>query len=201
MLVLGLTGSIGSGKSTTAGLFRELGVPVHDADATVHRLYAGPLAAEIEAAFPGTTRDGAVDRRALSDRLRADPAAFGRLERLVHPRVGAEERAARAAARSVGARLLVLDIPLLFETGAERRCHAVLVVTVDPEEQKRRVLARSGMTEALFHDLLARQMPVGEKIHRAHFRIDTGSGVPAARAEVAALRRALAAAVPAERTE
>jgi dephospho-CoA kinase len=192
MFRLGLTGSIGSGKSTTAGFFRIAGIPVHDADAAVHRLYAGPAAPLIEAAFPGTTRDGVVDRPALSAILKAQPERFPQLEAIVHPLVRQAEIEALAAAESAGHPLVVLDIPLLFETRAEMRCDAVLVVHVGADEQKRRVLARPGMTEALFHAILARQMPPAEKCRRAHAMIDTGFGLEAARRDVEALIRALA---------
>ncbi len=195
MFRLGLTGSIGSGKSTTAGFFRQAGIPVHDADATVHRLYAGPAAPLIEQAFPGTTRDGVVDRPALSAILRAAPDRFPELEAIVHPLVQAAEREALALAEKAGQRLVVLDIPLLFETRAEHRCDAVLVVHVAAEEQARRVLARPGMNEALFHAILARQMPSAEKCRRAHAMIDTSFGLEAARQDVQALIRALASTV------
>lgn len=195
MFRLGLTGSIGSGKSTTAGFFRQAGIPVHDADATVHRLYAGPAAPLIERAFPGTTSDGIVDRPALSAILKAAPERFPELEAIVHPLVHAAEQAALLEATRAGHRLIVLDIPLLFETGAERRCDAVLVVHVAPEEQARRVMARPGMNQALFHAILARQIPSAEKCRRAHAMIDTGFGLEAARRDVHALIRALASTV------
>jgi dephospho-CoA kinase len=192
MFRLGLTGSIGSGKSTTAGFFRKAGIPVHDADAAVHRLYAGPAAPLIETAFPGTTRDGVVDRPALSAILKAHPERFSQLEAIVHPLVRQAEVEALAQAERAGHALVVLDIPLLFETRAETRCDAILVVHVDADEQKRRVLARAGMTEALFHAILARQMSPAEKCRRAHAMIDTGFGLEAARRDVEALIRALA---------
>ena len=195
MFRLGLTGSIGSGKSTTAAFFREAGVPVHDADATVHALYAGPAAPLVEAAFPGTTRNGKVDRAALSAVLRASPERFPELEAIVHPLVRDAERKALGEASRLGHRLVVLDIPLLFETKAERRCDAVLVVHVSPEEQARRVLSRPGMSETLFHAILARQMSPAEKCRRAHAMIDTGLGLDAARRDVHALIRALASTV------
>lgn len=195
MFRLGLTGSIGSGKSTTATFFRQAGIPVHDADAAVHQLYRGKAAPLIEAAFPGTTRDGVVDRPALSAVLKAEPERFPELERIVHPLVRqAEVQALESAARQ-GKRMVVLDIPLLFETGAETRCDAILVVHVNADEQRRRVLARPGMTEALFHAILARQMPAAEKCRRAHAMIDTGYGIDAARHDVAALIRALATVI------
>lgn len=192
MLRLGLTGSIGTGKSTTAAMFRRLGVPVHDADAAVHAAYAGAAVAPIEAAFPGTIRDGAVDRKLLGAAVAGDAEKLRRLEAIVHPIVGAAEKAALTAARGAGHRIMVLDIPLLFETGAERRCDLVLVTHVDPVEQRRRVFARPGMTDTLFHAILARQMPQAEKCRRAHALLDTGRGLAAAEAEIAALLRALA---------
>ena len=184
MFRLGLTGSIGTGKSTTSAIFRELGIPVYDADAAVHELYAGEAAPAIEAAFPGTVQDGKVDRKALGALLAGHPERFRALEEIVHPLVRAKEEAAIAAARQSGAKLIVLDIPLLFESGAEGRCDAVLVTVVDPEEQKRRVMARPGMTEALFHAILARQMPMEEKRRRAHAILDTGHGIEAARVQI-----------------
>lgn len=192
MFRLGLTGSIGTGKSATAELFRAFGAPVHDADAAVHRLYSGAAAPAIGAEFPGTVLEGVVDRKALGAIVTGHPDRFAALERIVHPLVQALEREAIAAAGRTGARLVVLDIPLLFETGAERRCDAVLVTRVDPVEQKRRVLMRPGMSEALFHAILARQMPMEEKCRRSHAILDTGNGIEVARAEVGSLLRALA---------
>ncbi|MCA0400888.1 MAG: dephospho-CoA kinase [Proteobacteria bacterium] len=193
MFRLGMTGSIGTGKSTTAAMFRAHGVPVHDADAAVREVYAGEAVDPVGKAFPGVISDGKVDRKLLAAQLKAAPERFAELERIVHPLVHAVEQRAIAAAARAGSRLILLDIPLLFETRAERRCDAVLVTVVAPEEQKRRVLARPGMDEALFHAILARQMPMAEKCRHAHAIIDTGSGFEAARHEVAALLRALAA--------
>lgn len=192
MFRLGLTGSIGSGKTTTAAFFREFGIPVHDADASVHALYRGEAAAPIEAAFPGTVIDGVVDRKRLSEMLAGRPDQFKTLENIVHPLVRNAEEQAIARAQRSGHRMIVLDIPLLFETGAEKRCDAVLVTRVDAVEQKRRVLARPGMNETLFHAILARQMPDFEKSRRAHAILDTGNGLDAARLDIAALLRALA---------
>ncbi|HRE19634.1 MAG TPA: dephospho-CoA kinase [Rhabdaerophilum sp.] len=194
MFRLGLTGSIATGKSTTSAMFRKAGVPVHDADAAVHRLYAGVAVPLIEAAFPGAVRDGAVDRKTLGALVAGKPEEFARLEAIVHPLVHEEERKAIAATRAAGHRLVVLDIPLLFESGAQGRCDAVLVTVVDPAEQKRRALARPGMTEALFHAILTRQMPMVEKCRRAHAILDTGRGLEAAEQEISALLRALAPA-------
>ena len=193
MIVLGLTGSIGMGKSTTAAMFREFRVPVHDADAVVHRLYDGPLAALGEAAFPGTARGGTVDRAALGSRVLGDEAAVKQLEAIVHPAVRAEEARFLIEARTAGARLAVLDVPLLFETGANARVHKVAVVSAPVDVQRARVLARPGMTEAKLAAILARQVPDSEKRRRADFVIDTGVGLPAARACVAAIVAALSA--------
>lgn len=187
MRVLGLTGSIGMGKSTTAEMFRERGIPVFDSDAAVHRLYAGALAGAIEAAFPGTTRDGTVDRALLRERVLGDKAAMARLEGLVHPAVRAETAAFLGRARMAGHRLAVLDIPLLFETGRDREVDAVVVVTADPDVQRQRVLARPGMTEETLAAILARQLPDADKRRRADHVIDTGLGLDHARGAVAAI--------------
>lgn len=191
MWVLGLTGSIGMGKSATARMFRSLGVPVHDSDATVHALYRGAAVEPVEAAFPGVTRDGAIDRAALGARVLGDPDALKRLEAIVHPLVREAERAFLVTARESGARLAVLDIPLLFETGGERRVHAVAVVTAPKAVQRSRVLARAGMTEEKFAAILSKQMPDAEKRRRAHFIIDTGRGFEAAEHQVEGIVRAL----------
>jgi dephospho-CoA kinase len=189
---LGLTGSIGMGKSTTAAMFRRAGIPVHDADAAVHRLYAGEAVAPVEAAFPGVVRDGVIDRALLKGRVLGDEAAMKRLEAIVHPLVRAETERAIGAAGQARAPLIVLDIPLLFETGRESACDAVAVVTAPPEVQRARVLTRPGMDEATFAAILARQMPDAEKRRRAHFIIDTGQGLEIAENQVHALIRALA---------
>jgi dephospho-CoA kinase len=189
--VLGLTGSIGMGKSATADLFRRLGVPVHDADATVHRLYRGRAAPLIEKAFPGTVIDGAVDRARLGAAVLDRPERMKQLEAIVHPLVREEEDSflKRVAALSPVA---VLDIPLLFETGGETRCDAVLVVTAPAAVQRDRVLARPGMTEAKFHAILARQMRDEDKRARAHFLIDTSRGFASAEAQVRSILACLA---------
>jgi dephospho-CoA kinase len=189
---LGLTGSIGMGKSTTAGLFRELGVPVHDADAAVHEIYGAEGVAPVEAAFPGVTVDGRIDRARLGARVLDDEPAMKRLEAIVHPLVRAREAAFLERARREGARIAVLDIPLLYETGAEGRVDAVVVVSAPESVQRERVLARPGMTEAKFAAILSRQMPDSEKRRRADHVIDTGRGIPAARDQVAALLKRLA---------
>lgn len=187
MIVLGLTGSIGMGKSTTAKMFAEAGVPVHDSDEAVHRLYAGKAAPLVEAAFPGTTRSGAVDRAALAARVLGDAPALKRLEAIIHPLVRADADAFLAENRAAGAPLAVLDIPLLFETGGGNRVDRVVVVTAPPEVQRARVLARPGMNEEKLASILARQVPDAEKRRRADFVIDTGQGFDAARAAVKAI--------------
>lgn len=184
MIVLGLTGSIGMGKSTTARMFVEAGVPVHDSDETVHRLYAGIAAPLVEAAFPGTVRDGAVDRGELAKHVLGKPEALARLEAIVHPLVRADADAFLSRHRAAGTRLAVLDIPLLFETGGRSRVDKVVVVTADPEIQLQRVLARPGMTEDKFESILAKQVPDVEKRRLADFVIDTGLGLDSARSAV-----------------
>jgi len=184
MFILGLTGSLGMGKSTTAKFFAEAGVPVHDADAAVHRLYEGEAVPLIEAAFPGTTGGGKVDRDNLGQRVLGDTAALKTLEAIVHPLVRkAEERFLADAERS-GAKVAVLDIPLLFETGGDKRCDAVVVVSAPPPTQRARVLERAGMTEQKFQALLAKQVPDDEKRARADFIVDSGQGFEAARRQV-----------------
>ncbi len=192
MFVLGLTGSIGMGKSTTAGLFRERGVPVHDADAAVHAIYAAEGVAPVEAVFPGVASDGRIDRARLGALVLGKPEAMARLEAIVHPLVAARRDAFLAAARKGGATLAVLDIPLLFETGGEALCDAVLVVTADPAIQRARVLARPGMTEERFNLIHVKQLPDAQKRRRAHFLVDTGRGLDAARRQVGDILRCLA---------
>lgn len=178
MLVLGLTGSIGMGKTTAAGMLRRLGLPLHDADAAVHRLLGpgGAAVAEIAAAFPGVERDGAIDRKALGDRVFGNPAALAALEAILHPRV---RRAALAFLRRQARRgvpLAVLDIPLLFETGGEALCDAVVLVSAPARVQAARVLSRPGMTAEKFAAVKAQQMPDAEKRRRADFVVPTGLG-------------------------
>ena len=185
MIVLGLTGSIGTGKSTTAAMFADLGVPVHDADRAVHDLYAGEAVAPIAAAFPGAVRDGKVDRAALSEILRQAPERFGELEAIVHPLVRQKEAAFLAHYREAGTPIVLLDIPLLFETGGAARVDKIVVVTCDPAIQRQRVLARPGMTEEKFDLIRARQMPDAEKRKRADFVVDSGHGLEPARLQVA----------------
>lgn len=184
MFTIGLTGSIGMGKSTTANMFREEGILVNDADDVVHQLYAGKAAPLIEAAFPGTTVDGVVDRARLSRELAAQPQNFKRLEAIVHPLVRAAELEFRREAESAGRDMIVLDIPLLFETGGENRVDAIVVVSCDPEQQRARVLARPGMTVEKFEMILSRQVPDADKRRRADYVVDTGHGIDAARAAV-----------------
>lgn len=186
MIILGLTGSIGMGKSTTAEMFADAGAVVWNADQAVHDLYArgGAAVAPIGEAFPGVVLDGAVDRTRLAEALGRDDAAFRRLETIVHPLVAEGRLEDLEAARDRGVKLAVLDIPLLFETGGDRAVDAVVVVTADADIQAERVLSRPGMTRERFEAILARQTPDAEKRRRAHFLIDTGRGLDAARAEV-----------------
>lgn len=186
-ITLGLTGSIGMGKSTVAAMFAEAGVPVFDADAAVHALQApgGRIVAAIEAAFPGTTGPTGVDRAALGAIVLGDPAELARLEAIVHPAVG-EDRAAFLA-RHADAPIVLFDVPLLFETGGESRVDRVVVVSAPPEIQRARVLARSGMTPAKLDAILARQLPDQEKVARADFVVPTGGSLDATRRAVAAI--------------
>ena len=190
MILLGLTGSIGMGKTTTAAMFAEAGAAVYDADAAVHALYApgGGAGPALAAAFPEAVRgDGGVDRDALSRRVKTDPAALAVLEAIVHPLVGSQRSDFLARAASAGAAVAVLDIPLLFETGGQRSVDAVVVVTADAAVQRARVLARPGMDAEKFALLSARQIPDADKRAGADFLIDTGQGLPAARARVDAI--------------
>jgi dephospho-CoA kinase len=189
MIVLGLTGSIGMGKSTAAGFFAEAGVPVHDADAVVHRLYAGEAVPAIEAAFPGTTSDAKIDRGRLAERVLADPAALKRLEAIVHPLVRRDEEQFLAQAEAAGAEVVVLNIPLLFETGGDRRCDAVVVVSAPVEMQRERVMSRPGMTEEKFASLLGKQVPDAEKRRRADFVVDSSKDFDSTRAQIRAILR------------
>lgn len=184
MFVLGLTGSLGMGKSTTAKFFAEMGVPVHDADAVVHRLYAGDAAPLIEAAFPGTVTDGKVDRDLLAKQVLGDAAAIKRLEAIVHPLVAKARDDFLAAAARAGAPVALLDIPLLYETGGDRRCDAVVVVSAPADVQRQRAFERPGMTEEKLAAILAKQLPDAEKRARADFVVDTSQGYEAAREQV-----------------
>ena len=184
MVVIGLTGSIGMGKSTTARFFAEAGVPVHDADLAVHRLYARDAAPLVEAAFPGVSNAEGIDRDRLAKRVLDDPEALKRLEAIIHPLVRREEVRFLDEAERAGAPIVVLDIPLLFETGADRRVDAVVVVSAPQEVQRARAFTRAGMTEEKFQAILARQMPDVEKRRRADFVVDTSKGFDSARQQV-----------------
>jgi len=190
--VICLTGSLGMGKSRSAKFFAEAGVPVHDSDAAVHALYEGEAAPAIEKAFPGTTADGKVDRGKLAAVVLGDDAALARLEAIVHPLVAAARDRFLAEAQKNGAKVVVLDIPLLFETGAERGCDAVVVVSAPPELQRRRAFDRPGMSEEKFAALLAKQMPDAEKRRRADFVVDSSQGLDHARAQVHDILRRVA---------
>ena len=193
MRIIGLTGTIAAGKTTTAALFARAGVPVHDADRTVHDLYRGAATPAIEAVFPGTVRDGIVDRDRLADRVVGHHAALNRLEAIVHPLVRQEENRFISQAQRMGYRYAVLDVPLLFEAGKEHSVDVIITVTAEPDILRARALARPGMTEDKLRALLARQLPDSEKRRRAHFLIDTSAGKAAATRRVAAILRALAA--------
>jgi dephospho-CoA kinase len=191
MIVLGLTGSIGMGKSTTLKMFEDEGIKTYSADAAVHELYRGKAVPFIEAEFPGSTHDGAIDRTILSAKVLGNPQALKKLENLVHPLVREAEFEFIARAKASGAKLVVVDIPLLFETGGRSRVDKVLVVTADPRIQRERVLARPGMTEDKFQSILDRQMKDADKRARADFVIDTGGGLDHAREEVRAIIKKL----------
>jgi len=194
MFVLGLTGSIGMGKSTTAAMFRAEGIEVHDSDAVVHALYTGGAAAVIEAAFPGTVRDGVVDRGLLGAKVLDDPAALARLEAIVHPLVAESRAAFLTEAAKKGEQIVVLDIPLLFETGLDRDVDAVVLVTAPETVQRERVSKRPGMTPEHLAVILERQMKDAEKRARAHFIIDTSGDLAATKRQVRGILRALAGA-------
>jgi dephospho-CoA kinase len=189
MLIIGLTGSLGMGKSATARMFAEAGVPVHDADAAVHRLYEGEAVAPVGAAFPGVVVDGRIDRARLAPLVVDDKDAMKRLEAIVHPLVRREEERFLARAAEAGAKFAVLDIPLLFETGADQRVDVVVVVSAPPEVQRARVLRRPGMTADKFRALLAKQLPDAEKRRRADFVVDSSGGFDSARTQVRAILR------------
>jgi len=184
MFVLGLTGSIGMGKSTTAQLFAEMGVPVYDADATVHRLYEREAVAAIEQAFPGTTGANGVDREKLSVHVVGNAPAMQRLEAVVHPMLRAHEKEFLTNAEQAAAPVAVLDIPLLFETKGETRVDAVLVVSAPEDVQRARILSRPNMTAAKLEAILARQMSDPDKRARADFVVDTSKGLDAAREQI-----------------
>ncbi|NVO13006.1 MAG: dephospho-CoA kinase [Rhodoplanes sp.] len=196
MLVIGLTGSLGMGKSATARIFAEAGVPVHDADATVHRLYDSEAVAPVEAAFPGVAVDGRIDRARLGPLVVDDKEAMKKLEAIVHPLVRRDEERFLARAAAAGAKFAVLDIPLLFETGADQRVDFVVVVSAPSEVQRVRVLRRPGMTEDKFRAILAKQMPDAEKRKRADFIVDSSGGFDFARTQVRAILREAASRPP-----
>jgi dephospho-CoA kinase len=199
VIILGLTGSIGMGKSTTARMFEEAGVPVHDSDETVHRLYSGKAAPLIERRFPGTVPDGTVDRERLAKAVLNDAEALKELEAIVHPLVREDEKLFLEEHRGRGTPLVVLDIPLLFEVGAEGRVDKVAVVSAPAEIQRRRVLSRPGMTEAKFEAILKKQVPDAEKRRRADYVIDSGRGLEPARLAVGRIVRELAGTVAVEK--
>lgn len=184
MRIIGLTGSIGMGKSTTMQLFAEQGVPVYDADAAVHAIYSGEAVPVVEAAFPGTTADGKVDRQKLSAKVLGNPEALKKLEQIVHPMLGAHRQQFLADAEKAGAPVVVLDVPLLFETGGEKRVDAVVVVSAPAEMQRARVLARENMTPEKLDAILARQTPDAEKRRRADFVVDTSAGLDPVRTRI-----------------
>ena len=192
MLVLGLTGSVGMGKSTVAAMFAEKGVAAFDADATVHALYRGAAVPLVEASFPGTMIDGAIDRKKLADKVIDNPSAIAKLEAIVHPLVREAENSFRAHVAGEGRRIALLDIPLLLETGGQSRVDAVVLVSATSEIQEARVLARPGMTRERLDAILRRQMPDDEKRRRAHFIVDTGGDFVETRRQVDDVLRAVA---------
>lgn len=200
MIVLGLTGSIGMGKTTAATMFAEAGVPVYSADDAVHALYSGRAAPLIEAAFPGTVENGTVDRQKLSAAVIGKPEALKKLEAIVHPLVREEEEAFRRKAGQSGVAIALIDIPLLFETGAEKRVDRIVVVSAPAEVQRARVLARPGMTEEKLDAILARQTPDAEKRARADFIIDTSGSFDDLRRQIAEIIAKLSGK-PTEATE
>ena len=193
MLIVGLTGSIGMGKTETAKLFARLGVPVFDSDAAVHRLYApgGAAVGPIGEAFPGTLREGAIDRQALAKAVLGAPEELKRLERLIHPLVAESQRAWLAAQAEKGSEMVVLDVPLLLETGGKERCDAVVVASAPEEVQRARVLERPGMTPEKLDSILSKQMADSEKRRHADFVVETDKGLDHAFAQVAAIVDAL----------
>ena len=184
MRIIGLTGSIGMGKSTTMQLFAEQGVPVYDADAAVHAIYSGEAVPVVEAAFPGTTADGKVDRQKLSAKVLGNPEALKKLEQIVHPLLGSHRQKFLADAEKAKAPIVVMDVPLLFETGGEKRMDAVVVVSAPADVQRARVLARENMTAEKLDAILARQTPDAEKRKRADFVVDTSAGLDPVRARI-----------------
>ena len=199
MRIIGLTGSIGMGKSTTAAMFREAGVPVYDADAAVHELYkaGGAAVGPVEAAFPGVVRDGAVDRELLRQRVLGDPEALKKLNAVVHPIVAADRIGFFERKGEAGADIVIMDVPWIYETGGEKNLEAVIVVTAPADVQRQRVLARPGMTAERLDAILAQQVPDAEKRARADYVVDTSQGLEAARAQVKEILKSLRARPPA----
>jgi dephospho-CoA kinase len=187
--VIGLTGSIGMGKSTTAAMFREAGVPVYDADAAVHQAYdvGGVAVGPVGEAFPGVVRDGRVDREALRQAVLGKPEAMQRLNGIVHPLIGLQRGSFFEDAQKAGADFVILDVPLIFETGGEKNMDAVIVCSAPAEMQRERVLAREGMSPERLDAILAQQLPDAEKRARADYVVDTSRGLEAAREQVAAI--------------
>lgn len=199
MIIIGLTGSIGMGKTTTAGMFRDEGIPVNDSDAVVHDLYKTDAVEPVGRAFPGSIRDGVIDRAELARQLSLDPDGFGRLEAIVHPLVRKREKQFLEIQKTAGTDLVLLDIPLLFETGAEKRVDVIVVATCDPQIQRQRVLARPGMTEEKFNLILNRQLPDQQKRERADFLVDTGGGLMQAKRRVQEIIALLRSGIRSER--
>lgn len=190
--ILGLTGSIGMGKSATSAMFREMGAWVYDADAAVHTIYSGSATPLVEAAFPGVSENGTVNREKLGAAVLGNPAAMKKLEGIVHPLLRDHQLDLVKRAVAARASVLVMDVPLLFETGGDRRCDAVAVVSADADVQRERVLARPGMTPEKFELIHVKQMPDAEKRRRAHFIIDTDRGFDHARGQVSDILKAIA---------
>ena len=190
MRVIGLTGSVGMGKSATAAIFRDFGIPVHDSDRAVHDIYAGPEGAPILEAFPAAAGASGIDRNKLAGIVLADPKAMKRLEELVHPLVSAHRKAFLDHARLTGARYAVCDVPLLFETGLDQEMDVILVVSAPFAVQKARVLQRPGMTPSKFDVILSKQMPDEDKRRRAHLVVDTSNGIDDARRQIDRFLRA-----------
>lgn len=199
MIIIGLTGSIGMGKTTTAGMFRDEGIPVNDSDAVVHDLYKTDAVEPVGMAFPGSIRDGVIDRAELARQLSLAPDGFSRLEAIVHPLVRKREKQFLEIQKTAGTDLVLLDIPLLFETGAEKRVDVIVVATCDPQIQRQRVLARPGMTEEKFNLILNRQLPDQKKRERADFLVDTGGGLIQAKRRVQEIIALLRSGIRSER--
>ena len=199
MIIIGLTGSIGMGKTTTAGMFRDEGIPVNDSDAVVHDLYKTDAVDPVGRAFPGSIRDGVIDRAELARQLSLDPYGFSRLEAIVHPLVRKREQQFLEIQKTAGTDLVLLDIPLLFETSAEKRVDVIVVATCDPQIQRQRVLARPGMTEEKFNLILNRQLPDQQKRDRADFLVDTGGGLIQAKRRVQEIIALLRSGIRSER--